>query len=164
MICKSKRLHVKKLQQKDLQNLHNLQSSLHVMRFIDTPRTFAQNKEELQKIQAQYEQQKPDILIYGVFTLLGEFVGTCALILYQKDKPSIGYRLLKKHWNKGYGSELAKALIHYTCSAFAPQKLFAYVDTDNTASIKILQKNGFVFTNKPRTKEKEAELMLTCKT
>jgi len=57
----------------------------------------------------------------------------------------LGYRFLKKHWGKGYGSEAAKALVDYGFNELKLERINAYADTGNEASRKILEKAGLRF-------------------
>lgn len=55
----------------------------------------------------------------------------------------LGYRFAKKHWGKGYGTEAAGASLQYGFATLGLSEVFAIADTQNSASIKILEKLGF---------------------
>ena len=65
----------------------------------------------------------------------------------RKDNYDLGYRFLKRHWGKGYGTESAKALISYGFDEMKLARISAYVDVNHVASVKILKKCGLRFTN-----------------
>lgn len=79
-----------------------------------------------------------------------EFVGWAGL-KRERNLPDrgifidLGYRFLKKHWGKGYGSEVAKALVDYGFNVMKLEKINAYADTGNEASRRILEKSGLKF-------------------
>jgi [ribosomal protein S5]-alanine N-acetyltransferase len=54
-----------------------------------------------------------------------------------------GYRLNKKHWNKGYATEATQAWLQYGFDQMNIQTLNAYTHANNCASNHILGKAGF---------------------
>lgn len=56
----------------------------------------------------------------------------------------IGYLLGESCWGKGYATEILKGLIDFIKSEHQVTRLIAGVATDNLASIKLLQKLGFI--------------------
>lgn len=73
----------------------------------------------------------------------GEFLGWCGLKYHpDKDIVEVGYRFLKKHWNKGYASEATRACISFGFNALKIQEIFAYVNSQNTASSRVAEKAG----------------------
>jgi RimJ/RimL family protein N-acetyltransferase len=65
----------------------------------------------------------------------------------RKNVYDLGYRFLKRHWGKGYGSESAKAFIDFGFNEMQLPRISAYIDVENVASQKILEKCGMKFTN-----------------
>jgi [ribosomal protein S5]-alanine N-acetyltransferase len=63
----------------------------------------------------------------------------------QKDEWEIVYLLRQTEWNKGYATEIATALVDFGLKALHLNAVFATVDEDNLASIKVLKKSGFKF-------------------
>ena len=53
----------------------------------------------------------------------------------------IGYWFLPSHWNKGYATELARALIQYAFPNLSITTLIASAPPDNTASQNVLLKS-----------------------
>lgn len=80
----------------------------------------------------------------------GEFLGWAGL-KRERNLPDrgiyidLGYRFLKKHWGKGYGSEVGKALVDYGFNVLNLEKINAYADMGNAVSHKILEKSGLRF-------------------
>lgn len=54
----------------------------------------------------------------------------------------IGYRLMQKHWGKGYASEANKAWIDFGFNVLNLEKINAFAYTTNGASRRILEKSG----------------------
>ncbi|MHA3788071.1 GNAT family N-acetyltransferase [Flavobacterium hauense] len=57
----------------------------------------------------------------------------------------LGYRFLKKHWGKGYATEVAHAWVEYGFNVMKLEKINAYIDVDNIASRKAIEKAGLKF-------------------
>ena len=54
-----------------------------------------------------------------------------------------GYRLMQKHWNKGFASEAGEASINYGVSVLGYADIYAMTDINNTVSRHVLEKLGF---------------------
>ena len=55
-----------------------------------------------------------------------------------------GYGILPRFWNSGYTTEAMQALMHWAFSQDGLQQIYAEVQPDNPASIRVLEKNGFI--------------------
>ena len=51
-----------------------------------------------------------------------------------------------KYWGKGYGTEVVRISIDEGFSTHNIQEIHAFAHPDNTGSIRVLEKNGFIFT------------------
>jgi RimJ/RimL family protein N-acetyltransferase len=80
------------------------------------------------------------------------------LFLYEADSSKsgcirvrLGYLLSEEVWGKGLGSELIKGLVEWCAREGDIDLISGGVDSNNSASIKILKKNGFTIstTEKP---------------
>lgn len=58
-------------------------------------------------------------------------------------KAELGYWLAKQYWHKGIMSEAVAQIISLGFKKFKLKKIFACVIVGNTASLKVLAKNGF---------------------
>jgi ribosomal-protein-alanine N-acetyltransferase len=75
-------------------------------------------------------------------------IGFCGL--FKRDifrYPDLGYAFLSRHWSQGYARESADAVIDYAKKNLGMQNLIAITSSENTASIKVLKKLGFVNIN-----------------
>lgn len=82
----------------------------------------------------------------------GDFIGQAGLFhwCYKLDQPDVelAYRLFKRYWGKGYGTELAKALIDWGLNIKKLPKIIAPVHPDNIRSVKVLKKVGMKYVGK----------------
>jgi ribosomal-protein-alanine N-acetyltransferase len=80
----------------------------------------------------------------------------------QPGQLEIAYALNPEHWNKGYGTEMVGALVHYyvpyllklgmTNMGTYPIEIIANCREDNKGSRRVLEKNQFVFKKKTLNK------------
>ena len=105
---------------------------------------------------------------YSVYTLIRKKdnlkIGTCGL--YNRDGIEgfdIGFAVLPKYENMGYGFESAKKLINISFKEFSLDSLSAITTKDNISSIKLIEKLGFQFIKiiKLPYNEKEFQLFET---
>jgi RimJ/RimL family protein N-acetyltransferase len=75
-----------------------------------------------------------------------EFLGWCGL-KYETNTGEIdlGYRFYKKHWNKGYATESAKACVKYGFSKLKIKEIVGRAIIKNSASIEVLKKCNLKF-------------------
>jgi RimJ/RimL family protein N-acetyltransferase len=84
---------------------------------------------------------------YGRFAVelneTNQLIGFCGIkYLPEIDLPEVGYRLLKEHWGRGYGTEAARACVDFAREDLNIKKLVALIMPANTASINIAEKLG----------------------
>ena len=88
--------------------------------------------------------------IYGVFSRKDQtFIGHAAIRPRQSEENQweIGYILKSEEWGKGYATEIAGKLVEFGFNEMQLKNVFATVDTDNFASIRILEKIGMKYLN-----------------
>jgi ribosomal-protein-alanine N-acetyltransferase len=128
----------------DFDDLYALQNDADIMKYIGQgTRTQAEVMTGLEKAKAHYE--KYGFSLGCVFKKeSGEFIGRAGLIYlaYDDTQPDIevGYALTKAAWNKGYATELAKALIAWGFQHLALNKLVAVINPKNDRSRRVLEK------------------------
>ncbi|WP_313112530.1 GNAT family N-acetyltransferase [Aequorivita sediminis] len=71
------------------------------------------------------------------------YLGHAKLEMTEKNEAEIGYLLMPEFWGKGYGSEIAQAMVNLGKQMEEIQNLIAIIDPENEASKKILEKQGF---------------------
>ncbi|CAN5540318.1 hypothetical protein BH11BAC1_BH11BAC1_23720 [soil metagenome] len=57
----------------------------------------------------------------------------------------LGYRLMRKHWGKGYATESAKASLQYAFEQMKLEEVIGMVNVDNINSKKVLLKSGMKY-------------------
>ncbi len=74
-----------------------------------------------------------------------EFIGIIAFhhFDFDENKVQIGYNLKKSYWRKGIMSEVLKSIIDYLQLNSSIETIEASIDTENIASIKLVEKLGF---------------------
>ncbi len=81
------------------------------------------------------------------------FVGWCGLKLVKEltnnhiNYYDLGYRLNKSYWGKGFGTEAAMATLDYGFITMKLKDIYAIADSQNIASINIIQKVGLKYIN-----------------
>lgn len=149
----SQRLLFRELQPSDAEAMFELDSDPDVVKYVGVkPLTHVdQTRQMIANIRQQY-------LDHGIgrwaviLKETNEFIGWAGLkyiseLNGRKDIYDLGYRFLKRHWGKGYGSESARAFLDFGFNEMKLARISAYVDVENTASVKILENCGLQFTN-----------------
>lgn len=73
----------------------------------------------------------------------GELIGAAKLDKVGEEI-EIGYRIQEAHWGKGVATEVASGLVRYARNQMRSKSVIAFVNVENAASIRVLQKAGMV--------------------
>ena len=68
-------------------------------------------------------------------------IGWFMLMKTEFDGPELGFMIVKSQWGKGYATEVGLGVLEYARSLNI-EKIYAVVNKDNLASIKVLEKVG----------------------
>ena len=122
---------------------HQLTGNARVMQFVTgRPFTWAETAEKFERILAKSAQHEHE----GVYALsdssTGEFLGAAALLREPTGRVEIGYRILDTHWGRGIATEVAAELLRFGLQVLHAPAVVAYVDAENAASIRVLEKIG----------------------
>ncbi len=88
-------------------------------------------------------------------------IGSCGF--YQRDFldcPDLGFAFLPNYLHQGYGYEAASACLEYGFKQLQLQRVCAITRPDNPASIRLLEKLGFVAAGATAWPDSEEELLL----
>ena len=72
----------------------------------------------------------------------------------------IGYALLPEFWSQGYALESASAVLSYANEKLGLKRVVAVTNSDNTSSIRLLEKMGFKYEQMVRLSEGAPEIKL----
>ncbi|BCZ97697.1 GNAT family N-acetyltransferase [Legionella pneumophila serogroup 1] len=100
----------------------------------------------MQRIMKHY-QEKGFSLYAVVLKTTGEMIGFLGLITpsfeaHFTPTVEIGWRLSSKHWNKGYATEGAKAVLHYAFTELNLPQIVSFTTVNNQASRRVMEKIG----------------------
>lgn len=72
----------------------------------------------------------------------GRLVGACDLTLVAPREAVIGYLLRPAHWRRGYGTEVATALVQTAFEVLGVSRVSSMVAVDNERSARVLTRAG----------------------
>lgn len=65
-------------------------------------------------------------------------------LIHENGKIQFGYAISPTHWNKGYTTEACKKLMSIVSTFAQVYRVNTFVDIENVASIKVLEKSGLI--------------------
>lgn len=142
----SARLSLRKLEEADYEQIIYLRSDAEVNRFVKRPK--AENREDaitfIEKINLQFLSGKS---IYWVITQKGaeEMLGSICLWNFSEDGTTaeLGYDLAPAAQGNGFMDEALKRILKFGFKEAGFQKIEAFTQKNNEASVKLLKKNHF---------------------
>ncbi len=146
VIIETPRLLLYEMAVEDAENFFALNNDPKVMQY--TGEGAFENVEAARQLVRNYTQYKK--YGYGRWTVrlkeTNEFLGWCGLKFNEDiEEVDIGYRLLKKHWNKGYATEASQASLDFGFEKFGIKRIIGRADKRNAASIRVFEKLGLQF-------------------
>jgi ribosomal-protein-alanine N-acetyltransferase len=150
IFLETKRLILKQPALSDFDELFLLRTDPQVMQYIGTGTI--QTKEQVKdfvEMGISYSAEY-GMSFYSVFEKeTNNFVGQAGLfhLGFNIKQPDIelAYRLNTQYWNKGYASELARALIDYGFNQLSLPKIVAVVHPQNERSRRVMEKSGMSY-------------------
>ena len=79
-----------------------------------------------------------------------ELIGGFRISSESDIEGSIGYKLAKHHWGKGYATEAAIAVVDFGFNVLNLHRVYATVHPENVASIRVLEKVGMTLEGRLR--------------
>ena len=107
--------------------------------------------EDAQAYLRQVESKRPEISF--CIEVQGEAAGAIGLRMGEdvhRETAELGYWLAEPHWGRGIASEAVRVFVQYGFEAMPLQRIFALVHANNAASVRVLEKAGFVFEGRMR--------------
>ncbi len=137
-------LELKKLEMSDAPSLAELTSSPNVYRYLPTFLFEKKYEDARRVIERLYDECWKESIILGVFRD-GSFCGLAEMYGFRDPihKISVGYRLLERYWGQGVATLALGLMIDYLYNDTDVEIITASTMIENTASARVLQKNGF---------------------
>ncbi|MDG1400321.1 MAG: GNAT family protein [Candidatus Binatia bacterium] len=144
---RTQRLELRDFQLTDFDAVHEYRSDPDVTRFMFfEPDTTADTEWYLDSIlETQRAEPRQVWELAVVDTADSRLVGGCDLTLENSREADLGYILARRAWGKGYGTEIARALVERGFSDLGLDRIFATCDRENHASRRVLEKAGLLF-------------------
>ncbi len=148
-IIHTNRLELREFTAKDASALRQIASDKRIYQYLPTflyEQKYDDANTVIEKMRSEMFDTKDSILL--AVTLKedpSEVIGIAEIYNYEseKEKASIGYRLLPDYWGRGFASEITAALTEYLLKETDVRKITAHVMEENPASAKVLLKNGY---------------------
>jgi len=132
----------------DRTHVDSIHKHLNNEKLVETyPVTLPYSKEDAYMyIENEIIKRKTGIRYAFAIQFNNQFAGVCALYNVDKNKQESGlyYWVVVDFWNKGVASMAVNKIINYAHSTLQLKKIITGVLKRNFASIRVLQKNGFI--------------------
>ncbi len=141
------RLQLRPLVDDDVDNLYELHSNERVMRYWDAPAwTGPSRSTRFLANSRQLETDRSGVRVAVDIQPKTQFIGWCGLSRWnhQFRSASLTYCFTESAWGHGYGTEAVGALLRWAIDAWDLNRVQAETDTRNLASVRVLEKLGFV--------------------
>lgn len=130
----------------DVQKIHNFASDENVSRFIgwQLMKTLSETHNHIEEM-LRRESAGTHLYASIVLKLTNEVIGTAMIFNFdhEANHAEIGYVFHKRHWGKGYGTEVVALTDQFAFDSLNLHKLHTQVVDANIGSIRVLEKNGF---------------------
>jgi ribosomal-protein-alanine N-acetyltransferase len=142
----TERLVLREITEKDAESIYKLLSNPEVIKY-DTFELFTDIKQAEDLIECFNEEFRKKRAIFWGISLKNEseIIGFCKCeIEIPKIRADFGYDLRLEYWNRGIMTEALGAVIDFTFKKAGVNRIEASVSNENNASIRVLEKLGFV--------------------
>lgn len=144
MLFETERLYVTKWEDGDLDSLYKLFNDTAIKELILPKLTMEETEYIFEKQLHAYKNDYPFGRYFIVEKQSNEFIG---LLLLRKNKEEegveIGYSLIKKHWKKGYATEIVHKGTNWLLEQNEISNIYAVTEAGNLNSQHVLLKCGF---------------------
>lgn len=139
----TQRLVLRKLVPLDEEALAAVLSDATAMRWYPAPLTRKQVREWIQRQRERYPNGSG--LMGMVEKQTGRLIGDCGTVWQEVDgraELEVGYHVNRTHWNRGFATEAAKAMIEYAFDRPGVDHLISLIRPENVQSRRVAEKNG----------------------
>ena len=145
-ILETERLLLRTFQEDDVESMIAINQDEKVMQFFPSVPTREETIVLIDKIIAHQEQHGFSLYATEI-KKTGEMIGfvglfTATFEAHFTPATEIGWRLSLKHWNQGYATEAAKAVLDYAFNESKLDEVVSFTSVLNKPSIRIMQKIG----------------------
>lgn len=148
VLLETERLVLRQFMEDDAENLFELDSDPEVMRFLNggkpTPRGVIET--DILPRFVCYDERCPGFGFWAAIDKAsGDFVGWFSLRPVDKADPreaSLGFRLRKEAWGRGYATEGVRALMRMGFAEWGVERVVGTTNQDNVASRRVMEKAG----------------------
>lgn len=162
-IAETPRLRIREITTNDVMRLYELYRDESVVRYMDS--LFPEPEQEIAYTE-EYIKNVYGFYGYGMWVLEEKESGTVigrAGLEYREgfDGLELGYMLGVKYQHKGYAYEACSAILAYGVKELGQKEYCSFVNKDNTASIRLCERLGFVRNGTVRLSEGNFDGMMT---
>ncbi|HAU1322215.1 TPA: GNAT family N-acetyltransferase [Legionella pneumophila] len=145
-ILETERLFLRTFQENDVESLIAISQDEKVMQFFPAIPTREEIIAFIDRI-ITHQEEKNFSLYAAEIKNTGEMIGfvglfTATFQAHFTPAIEIGWRLSSKHWNQGYATEAAKAVIDYAFRKLDLDEVVSFTSALNKPSIRVMQKIG----------------------
>jgi len=145
-ILQTERLTLRKMEGKDIQRIYDFYSDPESLKYI-ARNLFTEMEQAVEKVKLFNKLYEDKNGIWWGFThkRKEKLIGFGGFFEIDKEakKAEIGYGFLPGNWGKGLGTEAVQKLTEFGMKELQLHKIYAFVDPNNEASIKLLKKFGY---------------------
>lgn len=147
---KTERLNLRPLTMDDLEAIHQIWTDAGVRKFLwDNEVISAEETASVIEKSLKYFHCKG----FGLFAVLPvneeRIIGFCGYwFFHEPPQLELLYGIHTDHWGKGFAPEAAHAMLTYGFEKLGFQDVLASTDAANVASVRVMEKLGFSFTNR----------------
>ena len=136
---------LKKIELKHISALRELVNDNKAYRYLPTFLYEKSSDDLVQVIGGLYTECFRQSIILGIFRN-DEFCGIAEMYGYREEvgKISVGYRLISRYWGQGIATKTLGMMIGYLLNETDIDIITASTMVENTASARVLEKNGFI--------------------
>jgi [ribosomal protein S5]-alanine N-acetyltransferase len=146
MKLETERLILRDFVKEDWQRVLEYQSDPLYLRYYDWKERTPEAVQEFVGWFLNHQKQKPRFKFQLAVVLKSnnQLIGNCGIRMEQANalQADIGYELDPKHWNRGYATEAAHAMVDYGFSTFGLHRVWSWCVADNAGSAHVLEKLG----------------------
>ncbi len=161
-ILETERLKVRESTVEDVEAFYRIYKEPSITRYMED--LFRDPDEERVYIET-YIKQVYGFYGFGMWTVIlketGQVVGRAGLSIREGyELPELGFVIDKEYQRKGYAYEVCQGILDYARKELFFDKIQALVHPENEASLRLLERLGFVYENNVREQKEEYMLLM----